>query len=170
MDHSPPASSVHEIFQARILEWVASSFSKYIHVKQSEVAQSCRTLCDPMDCSLSGSSVHGILQARIVEWVAMPSSRGSSWPRDRTRVSCIVGRRFTIWATREALSTSMGPNNSLMFLTAFLEPSSSYPSTSLPAFREKLFDWCLFAFFTFLLTWSLEFCQIRLLHLALHWN
>ena len=35
------------------------------------VAQSCQTLCDPMDCSLSGSSVHGILQARILEWVAM---------------------------------------------------------------------------------------------------
>ena len=44
--------------------------------------QSCLTLCDTMDCSLSGSSVHGILQARILEWVAMPSSRSSSWPRD----------------------------------------------------------------------------------------
>ena len=39
-------------------------------------AQSCLTLCDPMDCSLLGSSVHGILQARILEWIAMPSSRG----------------------------------------------------------------------------------------------
>ena len=44
------------------------------------VAQSCPTLCDPMDCSLPGSSVHGILQARILEWVAMPSSRGPSQP------------------------------------------------------------------------------------------
>ena len=43
-----------------------------------EVVQSCLTLCDPMDCSLSGSSVHGILQARILEWVAVPFSRGSS--------------------------------------------------------------------------------------------
>ena len=42
------------------------------------VAQSCPTLCDPMDCSLPGSSVHGILQARILEWVDMPFSRGSS--------------------------------------------------------------------------------------------
>ena len=40
--------------------------------------QSCLTLCDPMDCSLTGSSVHGILQARILEWDTMPSSRGSS--------------------------------------------------------------------------------------------
>ena len=42
------------------------------------VAQSCLTLCDPMDCSPPGSSVHGILQARTLEWVAMPSSTGSS--------------------------------------------------------------------------------------------
>ena len=48
------------------------------------VAQSCPTLCDPMDCSPPGSSVHGILQARILEWITMPSSRGSSWPRDWT--------------------------------------------------------------------------------------
>ena len=44
--------------------------------------QSFPTLCDPMDYSLTGSSVHGILQAGILEWVAMPSSRGSSPPRD----------------------------------------------------------------------------------------
>ena len=46
------------------------------------VIQSCLTLCDPMDCSLSGSSIHGILQARILEWIAIPFSRGSSQPRD----------------------------------------------------------------------------------------
>ena len=46
------------------------------------LALSCPTLCDPMDCSLPGSSVYGILQARILKWVAMPSSRGSSQPRD----------------------------------------------------------------------------------------
>ena len=53
------------------------------------VTQSCLTLCDPMDCSPPGSSVHGILQSRILEWVAMPSSMGSSQPRDRTHVSYI---------------------------------------------------------------------------------
>ena len=66
------------------------------------LTQSYLTLCDPMDCSLPGSSVHGILKARILEWVAIPFSRGSSWPRDQTQVSCIAGRCFTIWATREA--------------------------------------------------------------------
>ena len=49
--------------------------------------QSCLTLCDPMDCSPPSFSVHGILQARILEWVAMPSSRGSSRPRDGTLIS-----------------------------------------------------------------------------------
>ena len=62
-------------------------------------AQSCLTLCNPMICNLPGSSVYGILQERILKWVAIPFSRGSSWPRDQTWVSCIVGRFFTAWAT-----------------------------------------------------------------------
>ena len=66
------------------------------------VAQSCLTLCNPMDCSPPDFSVHGILQARILEWVAIPFSRESSRLRDRSQVSCIAGRFFTIWATREA--------------------------------------------------------------------
>ena len=60
------------------------------------VAQSCLTLCNTEDCSPPGSSVHGILQARILEWVAMPSSRGSSQPRDRAQVSRIAGGFFTV--------------------------------------------------------------------------
>ena len=53
-------------------------------------AQSCPTLCDPMDCSLQGSSVHGIFQARVLEWVAISFSRGCSRSRDWTRVFCIA--------------------------------------------------------------------------------
>ena len=68
---------------------------------ESEVAQSCPTLRNPMDCNLPGSSVHGMFQARILEWVSF--SRRSSRPRDWTHVSHIVGRHFTIWATREVL-------------------------------------------------------------------
>ena len=67
-------------------------------------AQSYPTFCDPIDCSPPGSSVHGILQARILEWVAMPSSRGSSPPRDWNFVSCVscfAGRYFNNWAFRE---------------------------------------------------------------------
>ena len=67
---------------------------------ESEAAQSCPTLCDPMNYSLLGSSVHGILQARILEWVAISFSRRYSQPRDWTQVSHIVGRCFTVWATR----------------------------------------------------------------------
>jgi len=55
-----------------------------------------------MDCSLPGSSIHGIHQARILEWVAISFSRGSSLPSDQTWVSCIAGRCFTLWVTREA--------------------------------------------------------------------
>ena len=69
------------------------------------VCVSCSVVSDslhPQGCNPPGSSVHGILQARTLEWVAMPSSRGSSQPSDRTQGSCIAGRFFTIWATREA--------------------------------------------------------------------
>ena len=59
-------------------------------VNEVKVAQSCMTLCDPMDYT-----VHGILQARILEWVAGPSSRESSQPRDQTQVSHITGGFFT---------------------------------------------------------------------------
>ena len=67
---------------------------------ESEVAQLCPTLCNPMDCILPGSSLHGILQAIVLEWGAISFSRGSSQPRDRTRVSHIPGRRFNLWATK----------------------------------------------------------------------
>ena len=70
--------------------------------------QSCPTLCDPVDCSPPGSSVLGIPQARILEWVAIPFFRGPSPPRNQTQVSCIIGRFFTIWATREACRGSGG--------------------------------------------------------------
>ena len=64
----------------------------------SEVAQSCPTLCDPIDCSLPGFSIHAILQARVLEWAVISFSKGSSQPRDQTRISHIVDRRFTVWA------------------------------------------------------------------------
>ena len=60
-------------------------------------------LCNPMDCSPPLPLSMGTVQARILEWVAMPSSRGSSQPRDQTQVSGTAGRFCTIWATREAL-------------------------------------------------------------------
>ena len=72
----------HQIFRAPLLTdpW------KDCHGMR---AQSCLTLWDHMDCSLPGSSVHRIFQARILEWVVISSSRGSSWPRGWTHVSCL---------------------------------------------------------------------------------
>ena len=65
-DCSLPGSSVHGIFQARVLEWGAIAFSDFkVHI-DIEVTQSCPTLCNPMDYSLPGSSVHGIFQARVL--------------------------------------------------------------------------------------------------------
>ena len=63
--------------------------------EHAKLLQLCTNLGDPMDCSLPHSSVHGILQARILEWVAVPSSMGSSQPRDRTHLSYVscIGRR-----------------------------------------------------------------------------
>ena len=66
------------------------------------VAQSWQLFCNPMDCSPPVSFVREIFQARILEWVAILFSRGLSWPRDQTQVSCIAGRFFTVWTTREA--------------------------------------------------------------------
>ena len=66
------------------------------------VAQSCLTICDPMDCSPPCSSVHGVLQARILEWIAISFSRVSFRPRDQIQVSRNAGRFFTVWATRGA--------------------------------------------------------------------
>ena len=100
---SPPASypSQYESFfneSTLRMTWPkywSFSFS-IIPSKEIPVAQSCPTLCDPVDCSRPGSSAHGILQARILEWVTISFSRVSSQPRDRTLVSCIAGRFFTV--------------------------------------------------------------------------
>ena len=85
------------------------------------------TLCGPMDFSLPGSSVHGILlQARILEWVAISFSRRSSQPRDWTQVSCIAGRFFTIWATREAPQKDLNGSVNNLHILNNKEPLS-YP-------------------------------------------
>ena len=95
-----PVSLTSPVLAGRFLTTSATWEAPWFHFKSKvkvKVAQMCPTLCNPMDCT-----VHGILQARILEWVALPFSRGSSQPRDRTLVSHIAGRLFTVWATREA--------------------------------------------------------------------
>ena len=77
------------------------------------VSQSCPALCSPVYCSLPGFSVHVLLQARILECVAISLSRVSSRPGDQTQVSCIAGKFFTIWSTREAQPFSYLPIKTL---------------------------------------------------------
>ena len=79
--------------------WMGNSCSQVHILIKVKVAQSCPTLCDPMNYI-----VHRILQARILEWVAFPFSRGSSHPRDGIQVSRIAGGFFSSWATGEAPS------------------------------------------------------------------
>ena len=90
------------------------------------VTQSYLTLCDSMDYSPPGSSVHGILQTRILEWVVIPSSKGSSQPRNRTCVFCIAGRFPTVLATQPmwlaAISTLYPHPHPLPCPTEFREP------------------------------------------------
>ena len=71
------------------------------HSETRDWTESYPTLCDPVDCSLPGPSVYGLFQARVLEWVTISFSRGSSRPGNRTWVSRIVGRSFTVWATEE---------------------------------------------------------------------
>ena len=99
MDREAWHAAVHGV--AKSQTWLSYWSDWKMKGKESEIAQLCPTLCDPVDCRPSGSSVHGISQARILEWVAISFSRGSSWPMDRTRVSCIAGRHFNLWATRK---------------------------------------------------------------------
>ena len=80
--------------------------------------QSYLTLCNPTDNSPPGSSALGISQASILEWVAIPFSKRSSQLRDQTQVSCTADRRFTIWATREALKQGKRTSQTLLTLPA----------------------------------------------------
>ena len=75
MDYRPPGSSIHGIFQARVLEWGAIAFSiTFAAAAAAKSLQSCPTLCDPIDGSPPGSPIPGILQARTLEWVAISFS------------------------------------------------------------------------------------------------
>ena len=116
--------------------------------KWSEVAQSCLTLCDPVDCSLTGSSIQRILQARILEWVAISFSRGSSWPRDQTQVSCIAGRRFTLWASRWAFLIFAAAAKSLQSCLTLCDPiDSSPPGSPVPGILQaRTLEWVAISF------------------------
>ena len=94
----PQASFIHHPFPKGIL------LPDVLLSLKTVCAQSCPTLCDPMDCSLPGSSDRGIFQARILEWIAVSFCRGSSQPRDQTCISCIGRQILYHRATGEATS------------------------------------------------------------------
>ena len=101
MDRGAWWATVHRGAKSQI--WRSTALGLWKVDKWSEVkvlvTWSCPTLFNPMYSSPPGFSVHGILQPKILEWLATPFSWGSSQSRDPTRVSCIAGRFFTIWAT-----------------------------------------------------------------------
>ena len=84
------------------------------------VVNSCLTLCDPIDCSLPGPSVHEISHARILKCIAISFSRGSSWPRNRTRVSCISRWILYHWVIRTACFVFLPRVHESSFYTRFL--------------------------------------------------
>ena len=93
--------------------------------------------------------VHGIRQARILEWVATPFSRGSSWSRDRSQVSCTAGRFFTVWATRKALYHSFSSVQSLSRVQLFVphelqhaRPPCASPTPGVYSNSSPSSQWC----------------------------
>ena len=113
------ASKEMLIFSHKYILRIFFSVTSFTNYKESKIVSYSvvfNSLWPHGLCSPPGSSVDGILQARILKWVGIPFSRGYSWPRDQTRVSCIEGRFFTIWATRESPRTHKGVYNGSIHL------------------------------------------------------
>ena len=97
--------------------WVLKTLSSWGNAEHSDHSCGCilshfshvQTLCNAVVCSLPGSSVHGILQARTLEWIALPSSRGSSQPRDWTCISYVscIGRCVLYHALHQPVLKSL---------------------------------------------------------------
>ena len=125
MDHSTPAFPVlHYLMEfAQIhVHWAN------VKVKESEVAQSCLTLCDPVDCSLPGSSLHGILHARILKWVAISFSRGI-FPSQGSNLDLLHCRQILYQLSYQGSSIeSVMPSKHLILCCPFLLLPSLLPS------------------------------------------
>ena len=107
---------------------------------KSEVAQSCLTLWDPVDCSPPGSSVHGIPQARILEWVAISFSKGSSRPRDQTQVSRVEADALTSEPPgKPRVPSNTNPEKLHYPLWSSLSPTCTFVNCSFIQFSWILF-------------------------------
>ena len=112
--------------------WEASFWNPWTQGGQRATCmrpQSCPTFCDHMDRSLTDSSVHSVLQVRILEWVAISYSRGSSWPRDWTHVSCIS---CTAGGFLTAIPSGLPSENFVGHITSTLFGCSFLCETSFP--------------------------------------
>ena len=117
----------------------------------AKLLQSCQTLGDPMDCSPPGSSVHGILQAKILKWVGMPSSKGSSWPRDPTQVSYVscTGRWVLYhWHLMGSPFYHTATAKSLQSCPTLCDPiDGSPPGSSVPGILQaRTLEWVVISF------------------------
>ena len=142
-----------------------------VHAKS---IQSYPTLCDPMYCTLPNSSVHGILQARILEWVAMPSSRGSSWPRDWTYCSFIAGRFFTAEPLGKPLRcfAAAAAAKSLQSCPTLCDPrDGSPPGSAIPGILQaRTLEWVAISF-SYAWKWKVKGKSLsRVLLLATPWT
>ena len=159
-DCSPPGSFVQGIFQART----------FTH---AEALLLCPTLYDPLDCSPPGSSVHEIFRARIMEWVAIFFSRGSSWHRDRTCVSCFG--RLVLYSCATGKETVKLP---LTQLLSFCFPCIPHPCQHLVVSVFQILAvligvwWYLIVISVCvsLMTWCEAYFHMLICHLSIIWR
>ena len=142
------------------------NFNLYMLCAHAQSLQSCLTLCDSMDHSLPDSSVRGILQARTQVWVVMPSSRGSSQPRDQAHISCSAGRFLTYMLSSVTLLCSawdlcLCTVVCNMSLGNFISHTTCFPAVGDHSPMPSIIE-CLFLFVFFLL---LSNCSWLRLHL-----
>ena len=138
----PTRFPIPGILQARTLEWVCHFLIQCMKVKsESEVAQSCLTLSDPMDCSPPGSSIHGIFQERVLEWGAIAFS------------ACVLTRFSyfwvfaTLWTIASQASLSMGFSRQECWSALLCPPPGKIWYTQLNLnFRLKM-CFCLFVYY-----------------------
>ena len=116
---TPDSEDTSLLFCQRISDKIFTQLTPPKPWSEVLVAQSCPGLCDTMDFSPPGSSIHRIFQARILEWVAIPSSKGSSQPRDQTQVSTLQADSLPL-SHQGSPSKPCLPRITLLFLNLFI--------------------------------------------------
>ena len=131
---------MHNSSLTSVTDWNNKVWDIFCSWSKVLLAQSCLTLCTPIDQSLPDSSVQGILQVSILEWVAIPFSKGASKPRDQIQVSCIADRFFTIWATRKAPFWVTVTRINFIFFSFFSVDAGKFQVTYVACVRCPVLD------------------------------